>query len=146
MVRTSDFSGSLSLLNSSFDHRPSTHFDFLNNGQQTRVFGFGNNYPMFEDPQNATKTPDQLWVDLTSPPGLISQIGTEHLPNYLPNYTNKQVGAAPDTAFVRAQLSLLRDLRIEQPFDRAPGVTDVKIFRVRVMGGGNRTACAIRAN
>ena len=36
-------------------------------------------------------------------------------------------------------------LLIEQPFDRAPGLTDVKIIRVLVTSGANQTACAIRA-
>ena len=51
----------------------------------------------------------------------------------------------PDAAFVLRALAPLRSVRVEPPTDRPKGVTDVKLFRVKVGGGDGKDAVRIQA-
>lgn len=141
LMRTSGFAGSLNVLASSLDHRASTHLDFTGDGHATRVLGIGNVFPMYEDPQAATKTIAQLWNDTTSPAGQAAHIGSG-----FPPCSGRTIGAMPGRDFLLAQLAQLRALRVEPATDRAPGVTDVKLIRVQVSAGDASTAIAIRGD
>ncbi len=141
LLATNGFAGRFSFVGNYLDHRASSFLRFGGNGQNARVFSACNTYPLLQDPDAATKTIEQLWLDQTSPAGSIVQLNS----NGWPNITNKIVGAVPAAGFVEEQLALLRQMRIDAPTDRPSGVTDVKLLRVRVGGGENRTALAIRA-
>jgi hypothetical protein len=140
ILETDGFSGTLTVLGSQLFVQPGMTptpdlFQFQGNGSATNVFGADNQYPYFTG-----TTAAELWVDTTSPAGSISQIGSG-----VADYTNQQTGVAPTPTFVRGALAQLQALRVEQPFDWAPGVTDVKIFRVLVTSGNGQATCAIHA-
>lgn len=81
-------------------------------------------------------------IDETAPPAdfsfTLNDDGTE-------NYTQRQVGLEPGDPFIRDQLALLRDMRLELPTARTSGVTDVKIFRVALTPSRGGTGLEVRA-
>lgn len=60
--------------------------------------------------------------------------------------TNQAPDTLPDTRFVLRSLEQLRSVRIEPPMDRPRGVTDVKLYRVKLGGGDSKYGMRIRAN
>jgi hypothetical protein len=59
--------------------------------------------------------------------------------------TKKVVGAMPDEQFVLRSLEQLRSVRIEPPLDRPAGVTDVKLYRVKISAGDGKDGIRIQA-
>ncbi len=59
--------------------------------------------------------------------------------------TNRAGETMPDAQFVLRNLEQLRAVRIEPPLDRPAGVTDVKLFRVKVNAGEGKDAIRIQA-
>jgi pectin methylesterase-like acyl-CoA thioesterase len=141
VIRTNDFAGYFTMLSSSVDHRKVSRLTFSGNGTNTRVFGALNTYPLYEDP-NSGKPINQLWLDSTSPAGQIAQIASGDYDDY----TNKALKARPTDAFIKEQLSLLRGIRTTPAMDMESGRTDVKLLRVSVAGGNDKTAIKINAN
>jgi hypothetical protein len=62
----------------------------------------------------------------------------------IPNVVAQTVGAEPAEQAVLEMLTSIRALRIEAPFPRAHGVTDVKIHRVLVRASQNRIGLVFR--
>jgi hypothetical protein len=59
--------------------------------------------------------------------------------------TDKAAHAMPEAAFVLGSLEQLRSVRIEPPLDRPAGVTDVKLFRVKINAGEGKDGIRIQA-
>src|SRR5262249_30868611 len=114
-------------------------FSFAGDGSQTNVFSYGNY-------QQGGVTPSIVAAeDTTNPGGQISQLfGLNLYGNYLlPNITNKVVGSEPSSAFVLNQLALIRTIDTSQSIAEPAGVTDVKLLRVSVSGGGMNGATGL---
>ena len=63
--------------------------------------------------------------------------------SYFPPMTNAIIGAEPAANFVENQLQLMRNLNTTPAVVGPSNVTDVKLFRVIIGGGDNRTAVRI---
>ena len=135
LIRTTGFSGTLSLIANGLDHRPSTRLDITGNGSATRVLGLGNDYSA-----EATKTIAQIWNDTTSPPGQVASLG-----GGFPNYSNRTLNRVPATADIAAGLAPVRAINLDPVVPTGSGITQVSLLRISAQGGTGRTAVAIVA-
>ncbi len=104
-------------------------------GTTTNIFGAGNSLP------SAVPVDSLSGIDQTNPQGSVSLITTGY--SYFPPMTNKTIGAEPAANFVENQLQLMRNLNTTPAVVGPSNVTDVKLFRVIIGGGDNRTAVRI---
>ena len=139
MIRTQDFSGTLTVLGSYLNAVPATScsqvMSFNGIGSTTNIFAAGNILP------SAVTVNSLSGIDQTNPQDSISLITTGDL--YFPPLTNKIIGAVPAANFVENQLQLIRNVNTTPAVVGPPNVTDVKLFRVIIGGGDNCTAVRI---
>jgi hypothetical protein len=83
---------------------------------------------------------EKAWVDETAPPAQAARVACHGV-----CATGKAADTLPDAPFLLRSLEPLRAVRIAPPTDRPAGVTDVKLFRVKVVGGDGRDGLCIRA-
>ena len=84
--------------------------------------------------------PPVAWSDATSPAAQAAMFACNG-----DIVTDKAAHAMPEAAFVLGSLEQLRSVRIEPPLDRPAGVTDVKLFRVKINAGEGKDGIRIQA-
>src|SRR5262249_13505274 len=132
--------GTLTILNSALNPYPSTSpfMSLTGDGSQSNILSAGNYLASNVDPVALAA------ADQTNPQGQISQIiNSNAVGTDLPAITNQVVGAQPTPAFVENQLALLRTIDTTAAVAEPAGVTDVKLLRVFVSAGDNRTGVKI---
>ena len=133
IVRTDNFSGSLTLLLNHMNQVPQATCSMQGSGTGFSAFAAFNDWGQAD---TIGGTADSTWVDQTVPnanSNFYSNTGTRDL-HYLDNVVSKIHKILPDSASVINGLAQLRAVRVDQPMDRAAGVTDVKLFRVTAWG------------
>ena len=131
IIKTDNFTGTLTLMDNSFNQIPRTQLQFFGNGSNSHIFSA---YNYFGAADTIGCTTDSIWQDATAPNantglmGCMAGSGTHF--SYLDNVVNKVHNVTPDTGFVLQSLAQMRAVRIVAPVDMPPGVTDVKLFRV----------------
>jgi hypothetical protein len=136
LVSVRGFAGQCSIVGSSLDDR---------NGAFVQLGGDGRGASVFlacSDCVNGGKPerPRGAWRDDTSPAARASMFACNGA-----IVTKKVVGAMPDEQFVLRSLEQLRSVRIEPPLDRPAGVTDVKLYRVKISAGDGKDGIRIQA-
>jgi hypothetical protein len=136
LVSVNGFRGRCAIVGSSLDDRNGGYVRLGGDGREASVLlacsdfvSGGNRW-----------APEKVWVDRTSLPAEAAMLGCNGA-----SVTNKAADAPPDAALVLRCLEPLRAVRIEPPTDRPPGVTDVKMYRVKVGGGDGKHGILITA-
>ena len=138
LVSADNFNGTLTMLLNHFNLLPQTFTPLLGNGSNCNVFSGYNDWGTNNKKGSTT---DSTWQDLTSPAAntdFIGNTGINGLP--LDVVTSKVHNVLPDSNSILEELSQLRAVRTNPPMDMAPGVTDVKLFRVAAWGTSGHVA------
>jgi hypothetical protein len=138
IVRTDNFRGSLAILGTALKTDASPTMSFTGSGSQTDILTASSSFP-----GNVDATALGV-MDRTDPPGTIALI-TNSGAGTPPAMTNKVIGAHPSPAFVKKQLSAIRNIQTNPAIGGPAGVTDVKLLRVLIGAGDNRAAVKIIA-
>ena len=122
----------------------SIFFRLAGNGRNCKVLNACNGFSAV----NAT-TVAETWRDTTDPAAQAVMLnceggGVNKPKTNLPNVVNKVADATPDPQFIRDALADLRAIRLDPPTTRPEGVTDVKLIRVTMGGGGGTTVLTFR--
>src|SRR6185295_15934213 len=126
---------------------PALRFEIDGDGAATKLLAMG---VVFWVDGTTAATLGDVWKDTSSPAAQAALFSSNLNGNFtngfatLPNVTAQQSGMEASDALILEGLALLRAARIEPPNTRAPGVTDLKIFRVHATAGMDRTAVEIR--
>jgi len=120
--------------------------DIEGDGSNTKVLALGN---MFWNIGSTPASVGEVWRDTSSPPAQAALLSCNQNGAYigfatLPNVTNKAVNTDASDAAILEGLKVLRAARIDPPNARPPNVTDVKMFRVSVGTGKDKTTVEIR--
>jgi len=132
MLNTDNFNGTLTLLLNHINNEPQAYMPLLGNGTNCNVFSGYNDWGANN---KIGSTTDSIWQDSTSPAAntdFIGNTGINGLP--LDVVVSKVHNVLPDSNSILEELSQLRAVRTNPPMDMAPGVTDVKLFRVAAWG------------
>ncbi|MEP6645940.1 MAG: glycosyl hydrolase family 28-related protein [Saprospiraceae bacterium] len=138
IISTDNFSGSLTLLDNSFNQIPGTKLLFSGDGTGSHIFSA---YNFFGSAATVGLATDSIWEDTTSPHANASMLGCNAGSGINSTQLNDVVNTVhnfiPDDTFVLNSLSQLRAVRTDPPNDMIAGVTDVKLFRIasRVVEG-----------
>lgn len=138
MVATDNFSGTLTLLLNHFNLQQQTFMPLLGNGTDCSVFSGYNDWGANN---KIGSTTDSTWQDSTAPAANTDFIGNTGIGGMpLDVVVSKVHNVLPDSNSVLEELSQLRAVRTNPPMDMAPGVTDVKLFRVAAWGTSGHVA------
>jgi hypothetical protein len=137
LVSVNGFRGTCTIVASSLDDRNGAYFQLKSDGHGAAVFLACSDFVA----GGKRWEPLKAWSDETAPAAQAAMFGCNGA-----SVASKATGAVPDAAFVLRSLEPLRAVRIEPPMDRPKGVTDVKLFRVKVTGGDGKDAVRIQAD
>ncbi len=148
LIRIHGHKGAFTMLTSSLigrSDRPPSRFEIDGDGTDTKVLALGD---MFWVHGTTPTTVGDVWKDTSSPAAEAALFSSNQNGNIgfapLPNVTNKVVNTDASDAAILEGLEVLRAARIELPNARPPNVTDVKIFRIFVQTGKDKTTVEIR--
>jgi Pectate lyase superfamily protein len=136
LVSIDGLAGKCTILASSLDDRNGAYVQLRGDGAKASFFLAGSEFVSGgrrHDPRDA-------WVDRTSPPAQAAMFACNDA-----TVSNKADDVLPDATLVLGSLAQLRSLRIEPPMGRRPGLTDVKLHRVKVSAGDGKDAVRIEA-
>jgi len=136
LVSVNGFRGTCTIVASSLDDRNDAYVHLKGDGRGASVLLACSGFVA----GGKGADPLKAWSDATSPAAQASLFGCNGA-----SVANQVAGAVPEAAFVLRALEPLRAVRIEPPTDRPKGVTDVKLFRVKVTGGDGKDAVRIQA-
>ena len=138
LVSTDNFNGTLTLLLNHFDWVPWCYSPLKGSGTNFNVFS---GYNDWGTNNTKGKTTDSTWMDSTAPAANADFIGNTGAGGpSLDVVTSKVHNVLPDSNSILEELSQLRAVRSNPPMDMAPGVTDVKLFRVAAWGTSGHVA------
>ena len=132
MFKTDNFSGTLTLLLNHINNEPQSDMPLLGSGTNANIFSGYNDWGANN---KIGATTDSTWQDSTAPAAntdFIGNTGINGLP--LDVVVSKVHNVLPDSNSILEELAQLRAIRTNPPMDMAPGVTDVKLFRVAAWG------------
>jgi hypothetical protein len=139
IIHTNNFSGKLTLLLNHFNQVSRSTCLLEGTGSGYSVLGAYNDWGQSN---TVGGTADSVWLDETLPDAnasFYSNTATTDL-HYMDVVTNKVHNVLPDSTSILNDLAQLRAVRVNPPMDMAPGVTDVKLFRVSTWGAERNAA------
>ena len=130
------FNGSLAIVGSDIHARPTPTIRIDGDGTHTSVFGAG--LELANGGRNGQG--GKSWDDRSAPDAHAILLGDRGN-----HYLLKNAQAMPTADEVRRGLAQLRAVRIDLPTDLPPGVTDVKLIRVQIIGGDGKDGLRLAA-
>ncbi len=106
-------------------------------GSRCRFLSVCNSFNMAKQAVGAA----DVWADDSSPNGSAALLNCNYWGDktgQIQNVSDKKPGGEPDDQFIRNALEQLRAVQIQPLTARAPGLTDVKLIRVRITGAGGK--------
>jgi hypothetical protein len=136
LVSLRGFAGQCTILGSSLDDRNGAFVQLGGDGRRASLFLASSDFVNGGKPAQARVA----WSDETAPAARASMFACNGA-----IVSNKAPEAMPDARFVLRSLEQLRSVRIEPPLDRPAGVTDVKLYRVKINAGDGKDGIRIQA-
>lgn len=141
LIRSSGWRGTLSLIGNFYvvpggGFNDEAHWlDFQGDGSEMQTLVLGGSFSTLPPAGSPLTQTDFIFRDTTSPAAdagiyLACKANDSTGNSYRLNTQYRKTPDAPGDDYLRSMLAMLREARIEGPQTRAPGVTDLKLYRV----------------